>query len=80
MLVGRTDPTMEDLDLVFRDSGVNLKEMAEYKKNVEPVSLQHTIHEYPVKPMTVAPLFIPEIDEDGKLIMPTHTTPQSSEY
>lgn len=69
-VVGRGDATIDDLDMAFREIGINVKEMTEYRKNVEPIHLPHAVPEYPVEPQ-VPPLFIPEIDDEGKIVMPT---------
>ena len=78
--VGRADPTIDDLEMVFRETGISVKEMAEYRKNTEPISLQHAVYEYPVELQTPAELFIPEIDDEGKIVKPVPTVSTQCEY
>lgn len=72
--VGRADPTVEDLEMVFRDNGVSVKEMVEYTKNVEPLSLGQPVPDYPAElQQTKVDIFIPELDDEGKVVKPSAT-------
>lgn len=55
--------------MVFNDSGIMLKEILEYTKNVEPIALAQPVPEFPAASQSKSELFIPEIDEDGKVNM-----------
>ena len=71
IVVGRVDPTIDDLEMVFNDSGIILKDLREYTKVVEPIALSQQVSEFPAPDQAKNELFIPEIDEDGKVISNT---------
>lgn len=59
--------------MVLRDHGLYAKEIMDYTRNVEPLSLNVTIPEYPAQPENPVPLLIPELDNEGRVLNPHPT-------
>ena len=48
LLVGHTDPNLDDLGLAFLEMGINISELEEYVRNVDSVPFMHEIPMYPL--------------------------------
>lgn len=46
-IVGRLDATLDDLGLAFRDLGINLSELEDYVKHVDPLPFAHEVVAFP---------------------------------
>ncbi|XP_067930112.1 transcription initiation factor TFIID subunit 3-like isoform X2 [Watersipora subatra] len=68
---GRTDPTIDDLEMAFKEVDISTKEMVDFKKSIDPVTLSQEVYDYPIKLQPAVKLFIPELDDDGKVIIST---------
>jgi len=53
---------MDDLEMAFRECNVNLGEMQEYIRNVEPIKLTQPVHSFPMPAASV--LIYPETCEE----------------
>lgn len=47
MTVGRTEPNLDDLGLTFRHLGINLGELEDYVRHVDPVPFAHEVVAFP---------------------------------
>ena len=56
-VVGRTEPTLDDLGLVFDDLHIALSELRDYVENVESKPFAHDVVEFPTpKPSRLQPV------------------------
>ena len=46
-IVGRTQPNLDDLGLTFRHMGINIGELEDYVRHVDPVPFAHEVVAFP---------------------------------
>ena len=45
MIVGRTEPNLDDLGLAFEDHSIRLHELEDYVQHVEPISFAYKVYQ-----------------------------------
>ena len=48
LVVGRTEPNLDDLGLTFQDLNVNIEELSDYVRNVDPLPFVTEVPKFPV--------------------------------
>lgn len=48
LLVGRSEPNLDDIGLTFREMGIHIEDLSDYVNNVEPSQFPHELPKYPV--------------------------------
>ena len=48
ILVGRTEPNLDDLGLAFQDHSIRLHELEDYVQHVEPISFAYKVYQIAV--------------------------------
>lgn len=80
LVVGRQDPTIDDLEMAFTDASVNVKDMMDYMKNVESFSLPPTVTVAKYPAPTENKLIYPDMDEEITLLEHMNQNKDSQGY
>lgn len=73
LLVGRIDPSVHELEMVFKEVGINPKEMLDYTKSIDPIAISQPVSRFPAESTDKVELLIPVLDDEGKLSAPSVT-------